>query len=188
MLDVLVAYTPAVESLHGIEGTDALIILAVAESNQAYANSGMSPRLNLVHTVLTTYTESGNMSTDLGRLRSTSDGYMDELHALRDSYGADLVSLIEEEPQYCGIAYRMTSLSTGFASAAFSVVHRTCATGYYSFAHEIGHNQGAHHDHAKPAVTALRIDGGNYQPHYDSTGLGRHVCGGIRFRSGAVIR
>ncbi len=89
------------------------------------------------------------MSTDLSRLRATNDGYMDELHSLRDSYGADLVSLIENEPAYCGYAYRMTSLSTSFASSAFSVVHHSCATGYYSFAHEIGHNQGAHHDPAQ---------------------------------------
>ena len=146
--DVLVAYTPSVESRYGTAGTDALIIQAIAESNQAYTNSGINTRLNLVGSVRTNYTESGSMSTDLGRLRSPGDGYMDELHTLRDSLGADLVSLIENEPQYCGIAYRMTSLSSSFASSAFSVVHHSCATGYYSFAHEIGHNQGAHHDHA----------------------------------------
>jgi hypothetical protein len=73
---------------------------------------------------------------------------MDELHTLRNQYGADVVSLIENEPAYCGLAYRMATLSSSFASNAFSVVHASCATGYYSFAHEIGHNQGAHHDHA----------------------------------------
>ena len=56
------------------------------------------------------------------------------------------MSLIADVPAYCGLAYRMTNLSASFASYAFSVVHRTCATGYYSFAHELGHNQGAHHD------------------------------------------
>ena len=34
----------------------------------------------------------------------------------------------------------MSSLSAGFASSAFSVVEHSCATGYYSFAHELGHN------------------------------------------------
>ena len=148
VIDVLVAYTPYVQNVYGASGADALAIQAVAEANQAYANSGITARLNLVHTALTNYTESGDMGTDLSRLRGNGDGYMDELHALRDTHGADMVSLIEHEPQYCGIAYRMTSLSSSFASAAFSVVHRTCATGYYSFAHELGHNQGAHHDHA----------------------------------------
>jgi hypothetical protein len=146
VIDVLVAYTPAISALYGTAGAEALILQAVAEANQAYANSGMSTRLNLVHSVRTNYVESGNMAVDLERLRATSDGYMDELHSLRNTYGADLVSLLENEPQYCGIAYRMATLSPSFASNAFSVVHHSCATGYYSFAHEIGHNQGAHHD------------------------------------------
>jgi hypothetical protein len=164
VMDVLVAFTPRVESAYGTAGTEALIVQAVAESNQAYANSGVTARLNLVGTVRTDYVESGNMSTDLSRLRGNGDGYMDELHALRDDLGADLVSLIEHEPQYCGIAYRMTSLSTGFASSAFSVVHRTCATGYYSFAHEIGHNQGAHHDPANASGAMYPYAYGHQEP------------------------
>jgi len=48
--------------------------------------------------------------------------------------------------QYCGIAYLMTSVSNSFESSAFSVVSRTCATGYYSTAHEFGHNMGSAHD------------------------------------------
>ena len=92
IIDVMVAYTPKVEQIYGAAGAEALIIQAVAETNQAYANSGINPRLNLVHSVRTNYTESGDINTDLSRLRATSDGYMDELHTLRDSYGADLVS------------------------------------------------------------------------------------------------
>jgi hypothetical protein len=46
----------------------------------------------------------------------------------------------------CGVGYLMSNVSTAFASSAFSVVQRDCATGYYSFGHEMGHNMGAHHD------------------------------------------
>jgi hypothetical protein len=99
-----------------------------------------------VYSVKTNYTESGDISQDLGRLRATDDNYMDELHVLRDRHGADLVTLLSNVSGYCGLAYRMSSLSAGFASSAFSVVRHSCATGYYSFAHELGHNQGAHHD------------------------------------------
>jgi hypothetical protein len=148
VIDVLVAYTPAVQSLYGTAGAEALVLQAVAEANQAYTNSGMKTRLNLVRTVLTSYAESGDMNTDLTRLRTSNDGYMDEILALRDTHGADVVNLLENAPQYCGLAYRMATLSSSFAANAFSVVHHSCATGYYSFAHEIGHNQGAHHDAA----------------------------------------
>lgn len=146
IIDVMVAYTPDVVEIYGVDGIQAMIIQAVAETNQAYANSGIATRLNLVHSTLTNYTTSGNMLTDLSRLRNTSDGHMDELHTLRDEHGADLVSLIDKQSGYCGLAYRMSGLSPFFASSAFSVVNHSCATGYYSFGHELGHNQGLHHD------------------------------------------
>jgi len=155
VIDVLVAYTPAIQALYGTQGAEALILQAVAETNQAYSNSGMTTRLNLLFSYQTDYYESGAMSTDLSRLRATNDGFMDELHQLRDFFGADLVSLIENYSGSCGIAYRMATLSASFASSAFSVVHHGCATGYYSFAHEIGHNQGAHHNAENATATAI---------------------------------
>lgn len=148
-VDVLVVYTPASGQRYGGQaGIESLINQAIAETNQAYANSEIFTQLNLVHTAEVDYTESGNMSTDLSRLRSTSDGYMDNVHALRDAYKADMVSLIEESINYCGIAYLMTSLSNNFKVSAFSVVYSQCATGYYSFGHELGHNMGSHHNRA----------------------------------------
>lgn len=163
VIDVLVAYTPAVRAVYGKQGADALVLQAVAETNQAYANSGMTTRLNLVASYMTDYYESGDMETDLKRLRSNGDGFMDDLHVVRDIYGADLVTLIENDPGYCGIAYRMGTLSVSFASSAFSVIHHGCATGYYSFAHEIGHNQGAHHDAANASGVAIYPDAYGYQ-------------------------
>lgn len=146
-IDLLVVWTPAARSAQGgTAAMEALINLAVVETNQAYANSGIAPRVSLAHMEEVAYTESGNFSTDLSRLRSTSDGYMDGVHALRDAHAADQVTLINNSTQYCGIAYLMSTVSSGFASSAFSVVYRGCATGYYSFGHEIGHNQGSHHD------------------------------------------
>ena len=153
--DLLVAYTPAVQALYGTAGVDALIINAVAETNQAYSNSKMTTRLNLVRTVLTNYTESGSMQTDLDRLRVTNDGYMDELHTLRNNVGADLVSLIATSTDWCGYAYIMHELSATLQSWAFSALYHGCATGNLVFAHEIGHNQGAQHDIANSGDVSL---------------------------------
>jgi peptidyl-Asp metalloendopeptidase len=103
--------------------------------------------VRLVHSAEVAYTETGNLSTDLGRLRSTTDGYIDNVHTLRNTYKADLVSLfVANGGSYCGMAYVMTSVSTSFATNGFSVVDKDCATGYYSFGHEMGHNMGARHD------------------------------------------
>ena len=52
-------------------GADALIIQAVAEANRAYANSGITARLNPgQESVLTNYTESGDMNTDRAAWRA----------------------------------------------------------------------------------------------------------------------
>jgi hypothetical protein len=147
-IDVMVAYTADARAAAG--GTTAmnnLIDLAISETNTSYINSGIAQSLNLVHTTEVTYTESGNMGTDLSRIRNTSDGYMDNVHSLRDTYCADeVVLIVADGGGSCGIAYMMTTVSASFESWAFAVVDDGCATGYYSFGHELGHNMSAHHD------------------------------------------
>jgi hypothetical protein len=153
-IDVMVVYTAAARS--GAGGTTAmenLIDLAVTETNTGYSNSSVNQRIRLVHTAEVVYDETGfDWSTTLTRLRSTSDGYMDDMHTCRDTYSADEVVLIVNDTGYCGIAYVMQTVSTTFAPYAFAVVSRICATGYYSFAHEMGHNMGSAHDRANASV------------------------------------
>jgi peptidyl-Asp metalloendopeptidase len=147
-IDILVVYSTAAKNQVG--GTTAMnnkINLAITETNQAYANSLVDQRLVLVHTEeMIGYTESSSMSTMLTQLRSKTDGNMDDAHLLRDQYGADAVVMICRNNQYCGIAYLMVNVSASFQSSAFSVVSYSCATGYYSFGHELGHNFGCAHD------------------------------------------
>ena len=148
IVDMLVAYTPAARSASSnIIGE---IQLAIAETNQAYLNSNVPHRVRLVGTTEVSYTETGYLCnhtpSDLDRLRGTTDGYMDNLHSLRNSLRADQVTLIVEGGDACGCAFMMSTVSNSFESSAFSVVARDCATGYYSFGHELGHNMGARHD------------------------------------------
>jgi len=143
VIDVMVVYTPAARSaVGGTAAMNTLVDLAVTESNSGYSNSGISTTLNLVHKVEVSYTESGNFSIDLNRLEGKTDGYMDNVHTLRDTYKADMVGLLIDDSTYCGLA--STIMAT--ESQAFQVTHYDCATGYYSFAHEFGHLQGARHD------------------------------------------
>ena len=146
-IDILVVYTPSARAARGgTSAIEALIDLGVSETNQAYANSGAIQRLRLVHKAEIAYVESGDMLTDLSRLRLTADGHMDGVHSLRNTYGADLVHLIENSPDSCGFAYIMTNVSASFASSAFGITHYTCVSPNYTFAHELGHNMGIHHD------------------------------------------
>ena len=154
-IDVMVLYTPAARSAAGgTSAMQALITLAVSETNTGYSQSQVTQRARLVHSTEVSYTEV-DFDTDLARLRGKTDGYMDNIHALRDQYGADLVVLLKGGGDYCGLGYMMTSLASTFESYAFCTVRLDCATGYYSFAHEMGHNMGSHHDHANATGTVI---------------------------------
>jgi len=67
---------------------------------------------------------------------------MPEVNQRRDKAGADLAALIVDQADYCGLADAIMA----DASTAFAVIYHDCATGYYSFAHELGHLMGARHD------------------------------------------
>lgn len=145
VIDVLVAYTPAARQVVG--GTsviNSMINLAETETNTIYSNSLINSQIRVVHKVEVDYEEEFS-GVDLARLRASTDGYMDEIHDLRDAVGADMVSLIFNDDTYCGQAYLMSTESPSFEGNAFSVVDYSCAVGYYSFAHELGHNQGSQH-------------------------------------------
>ena len=149
-ISMMVVYTAnARTAAGGTAAMQALVNLGVSETNQGYANSGVTQRITLAHSAEVSYSEgagSAGFSQALADVRGTADGNMDNVHTLRNTYTADMVSLWINNAAYCGLAYLMTTPSSTFESNAFSVVHYSCATGYYSFGHEMGHNLGSHHD------------------------------------------
>ncbi len=150
VIDVMVVYTSTARTrIGGTSQMQNLINLAVSETNVGYQRSGINSFMRLVHSVEVNYDESimsssNGWNTALSNL-TNNDGVIDNIHNLRDSYGADLVVMIVESSTYCGLGWLMTP-NYQYDSVGFSLVSRTCATGYYSFAHETGHNMGAHHD------------------------------------------
>lgn len=68
---------------------------------------------------------------------------------LRNS--ADTAALLTADLSGCGIAYTHTTGSC----YTLSVTKKSCATGYYSFGHEIGHNFGAKHNVEKYSSSSL---------------------------------
>jgi len=96
-IDVMVVYTQAALTAEGsLAALKARIALAMTETNQGYDNAGVTTNLRLVHIEKVTYTESGNIFTDLNRLQGTTDGFMDNVHALRNKFAADMVALVVE--------------------------------------------------------------------------------------------
>jgi hypothetical protein len=165
-IDVMVVYTAAARDAAGsTTAIESQIDLAVVETNQGYANSGVTQRIRLVHKEEINYSESSfDWNTALNRLQNTTDGYMDNVHALRDTYHADVVVMIVSANNYCGLGYLMQTVSPSFAAYAFCLVSQDCATGYYSFAHEMGHNMGAHHDRATGGAGAYEYSHGYQSP------------------------
>ena len=114
-IDVMVVYTAgAREDAGGVDGIRAEIDLRVAETNQAFANSGVIPRLHLVWSAEVDYTEvprddrNFRETNTIDHLIDPSDGYMDEVHVWRDRYAADLVHLIVDRRfTSCGEAKRL---------------------------------------------------------------------------------
>jgi hypothetical protein len=143
-VDVLVLYTAAARAQAGskpaIEGQ---ITAAIGAANAAYANSQISARLNLVLQMETDYTSS-DFGTDLNRLASPNDGFIDWAHQLRDAAGADMVALIRNDGEYCGIAYLMYSNGPESDGIPFSVTAYSCLANQ-TLAHELGHNMGCCH-------------------------------------------
>ncbi len=147
IIDVLVVYTPAARaSMGGTNSALATVNAAIASTNTAYAASEVNTEVRLVYAGEINYNEGSSFGQDLNRFRGTSDGFMDEVHQLREQYGADMVALLNDNDGACGVAYLMTNLSLDFASSAFSVTDYSCAVGNLTFAHELGHNQGCAHD------------------------------------------
>jgi hypothetical protein len=148
-IDMMVVYTQQTENnWGGAANTIANITQAITNMNISMANSGINNvTFRLVHTTKVAYTESGDFSTDLVRLAGNGDGYMDNVHSLRDQYGADLVSLIIGSPtSSCGIGYLNTNPTSFSADNAFNVSLYSCVVGNFTMAHECGHNMGLRHD------------------------------------------
>jgi hypothetical protein len=150
VIDVMVVYTTLAREVGG--GVNAMIASinhAVENANLVFINSGVSVLYRLVHTHEVAYDELSTSSEDLGLLLGKNDGHLDEVHGLRDTYGADMVSLWTGN-DYGGRAYQMTNVSPGFESYAFNV----CGASYtrtlfklnYLFSHECGHVMGCDHD------------------------------------------
>ncbi|AOD15822.1 zinc-dependent metalloprotease [Xanthomonas fragariae] len=155
---VLVVATKQAVTAYG-GNMQSLVQLAVAEANQGYINSNVGITLQLARYETTSYTETGNFTTDLQRFRVTNDGYMDSIHTSRNTYTADVGVIVLNNSSYCGLASGIGST----AATAFASVYWDCATGYYSFAHEIGHLQSTRHDATNDPGTSPYAYGHGYR-------------------------
>jgi hypothetical protein len=143
-ISLIVAYTKKAAS-HYTDIVKDMIDVAIAQTNQSFRDSGAgNVRVKLAHAYETDYVENGSHFDHVYRFRNKGDGYMDEIHGLREKYAADVAVLIVDDPMGCGLSIRVAAE----APDAFTAIHHECAATMYSLAHEIGHLIGARHDRA----------------------------------------
>ncbi len=171
VVDLLVAYPSFVREIEGgYAPMLALIDLDIATANEAYAASGVDLRVELAAAVEVDYdrfletfylrnTGSNTsystvpMREAIDHLSGPDDGYMDEVHALRNRHAADFVLLhlggpghqaVGDHYSLLGIAYANPDASKESMEAnGFSVAFSGDGT---VVAHELGHSMGLFHD------------------------------------------
>jgi hypothetical protein len=157
-VDVLMLYTPSVlPTLSVAERAAAVQTVfdgAIAKVNATFAASRISARVRLVGVAETRYDESasaGNQVQDdaLTALQGDDDGRMDEIHALRDRVGADVVCLALGRADFAssGLSFLLEDAGAPINHHyAFSILHYGSIAGTTVVAHELGHLFGCAHD------------------------------------------
>jgi hypothetical protein len=88
-----------------------------------------------------TYVESGSSDDMLDALTyadGRGDDQLEDVHTKRTQYGADIVAMLLDLSDYCGTGWSGDDEPS--KKYTFSVTRWDCATGGYTFAHELGYN------------------------------------------------
>lgn len=150
VIDVMILYTKATAN-QDPNGIGPMACLAVEDLKEAFTNSGIQATARLVHHgIADNFTEesSGNINDNLESLRDAGNISSNDIYKLRDTHGADVVSLwlSDANGSDCGMSPGLDVNQIPSANSAFSVVVRRCARSDRSFVHEVGHILQANHD------------------------------------------
>jgi hypothetical protein len=174
-VDVVLGYTPGFAAANGgNSGAVTRLNFLVDFDNAAYANSKLPGRVRVVAMIPVNYPDNNSNNDTLEKLSgfqapstmTTPDPAFNALRAARETYGADLVSLVRKfqtpENESCGVAWLLGGGKSGLAASdgwdylGYSVVsdgtdYDEVEQGNYycenhTLAHELGHNMGLAHD------------------------------------------
>jgi len=174
VIKLLIVYTPAASAwATAFETSIANTISQLMSKAELTLNSSNTLlTLQLVHSAEVNYSELNNVE-DLYNLQGARDGFMDNVHNLRDYYAADLVVLLENISYTGGQGYLLSS-TAGQPAYGFSLTRVQQASSTYTTIHEIGHNLGCNHHKMQntqpgPGIFSYSAgwrwtdpDGGNY--------------------------
>ena len=154
--DIMYVYTEAAKQRAGGKTqVETLIHQSVDRINQSFINSKMNVSVNLVHIEEVSYPLDiwewkgdtimrKRFAKALEHLIGKDDGYMDNVHSLRDKYSADMVQLMISNAAYGGLSHTMFLNEPNYESTAFTALGEKYFIG--SSVHELGHIMGNQHD------------------------------------------
>jgi len=143
VIDLLVVYTEAAETAAGGQAAiEMRIASAATDTNAAFDNSLIDCSVNVVHTEEVAYTETGDSLIDGPRLLDPDDGFLDNVHTLRDQHSADVAILWVASLEVGGRVFAPMEPS---GASGFHEMRQDNWSGL-TMAHELGHNLGCAHD------------------------------------------
>ncbi len=152
VIDIIVFYTESAIGMGGgyVDEADLRLAIqgAVDATNTAYINSDVDGRLRLMGMFRSVYVESGDMGDDLENFTDNNFyGANPEVAEMEELYSSDLAALIVDDTGFCGVGWLLTEYTDDWSDWGYSVTsgHQQCLGGQ-TFAHEVGHNVGLHHD------------------------------------------
>ncbi|RNC83093.1 MAG: T9SS C-terminal target domain-containing protein [Balneola sp.] len=195
-IDVMIVYTANAEVAAFLEseGIEFVIAQSMNLSQTALDNSGIPITLRLVHTYKTEENVTQSSGDQLRLLTASptfnpfgiQDGILDEVHTLRDQYGADLVTLYADVSDTGGIAWVGTNRN-GSPDFGFSLNRVRQAHNSYTVVHELGHNMGNFHSRTQ-AVQTAPVTGGVFQESVGYQDLVDSVATVMAYTTGGLTR
>ena len=152
--EVLLVYDrSAVAETGGTSRIRSQCLNGIALSNTCLSGGGLPMRFVTKAIIGLNYTSTQTMGTELTRLRSTTDRILDEVHAWRRTYKADMVHMIIGTRRHSGggVAYQGCGGMISYKSAFGVTVWKSIAG--LTLTHEMGHNCGLGHDPANVKST-----------------------------------
>lgn len=144
-VDLLAVYSKTARTQAGSSSAiRASILKSVSQANTVHENSQTGIRLRLLDMIELNYFDYGDLSNDFRNLVEPADGWIDEVHALREQYRADLVHLFVDSQ---GIPGDPSVVGRAVLGGEFGVTKWSASS--YVFAHETAHNFGCAHQVGK---------------------------------------